>query len=126
MEDNIKSKNIKFNIDIKDDELIVDYFNTHKDNFSKVVKSLLLDYVTGSKNKGSTRSIIDVLENQTSVLENQTRLLVQIVEKGMVIDNSVAANNLKSSETNEEKTKDKKNDEESGFNIDFLNQIQND
>jgi hypothetical protein len=125
MERNIKSKNIKFNININNDKLIVNYFDTHNDNFSKITKALLLEYIMNSKDENS-KSIIDVLEDHT-------RLLKQIAEKGMVIDN-LSSNNLKVTETKEEKKSNKIEEEKSnkieeekkenkGFNIDYLNQL---
>ncbi len=125
MESNIKSKNIKFNIDNDDDKLIIDYFDEHKDNFSKLTKKFMLEYVTKAKTSKS-KSIMDVLEEHT-------RLLEKIVEKSVLIpqDQLVQANNLSQIESNQEfeteETEDKiseeNNNKDDGFNMDFLNQI---
>lgn len=114
MEDNIKSKNIKFNMDT-DDKLIVEYFQTHKEKFSTIAKELLLEYVIKSKNNKS-RSIMDVLEDHT-------RLLEQIVEKGMTVS-SIENNRLeeKQEEIQEEVSVDKEG-EIQDFNINFLEQL---
>jgi L-lactate utilization protein LutC len=124
MESNIKSKNIKFNIDNDDDKLIIDYFDEHKDNFSKLTKKFMLEYVTKAKTSKS-KSIMDVLEEHT-------RLLEKIVEKSVLIpqDQLVQANNLSQIESNQEfeteETEDKiseeNNNKDDGFNMDFLNQ----
>lgn len=118
MENNIKSKNIKFNMDT-DDKLIVDYFDTHKEKFSTVVKMLLMEYVTESKNNGS-KSIMDVLEEHTKLLE-------KIVEKGMIVSNKTLNNSLEEKENVllKEKIKEEiqEGNQDKDFNIDFLRQI---
>lgn len=125
MESNIKSKNIKFNIDNEDDKLIIEYFDEHKDNFSKLTKKFMLEYVTKAKTSKS-KSIMDVLEEHTKLLE-------KIVEKSVLIspDQLVQANNLSQIESNQEfeteeqedKSCEENNSKDDGFNMDFLNQI---
>lgn len=125
MESNIKSKNIKFNIDNEDDKLIIEYFDEHKDNFSKLTKKFMLEYVTKAKTSKS-KSIMDVLEEHTKLLE-------KIVEKSVLIstDQLVQANNLSQIESNQEfeteepedKSCEENNNKDDGFNMDFLNQI---
>ena len=97
--DNIRSKNIKFNLKDNNDRIILDYFSSHNENFSKVTKKLLIEYIgNASINTGASL---------TEILTEQTKLLRKIADNCIV---SV------------DKSEDKKIEKEE-INMDFYKQL---
>lgn len=113
MEDNIKSKNIKFNVSIHEDKLIYDYFNSHKENFSKTTKKLLIEYITNQKKNEENEPIMELLEYHTKLLE-------QIIENGITTVPNINQMEEHKNTKNEEEIKESN---DNGFNMDFLDQL---
>jgi hypothetical protein len=118
MADNIKTKNIKLNTNIDDEERIFSYFDNNKDNFSKVTKVLLLKYIDGYIDIDEDRNVDS--KSIMKMLENNTKLLEQLIENGVKVDSSFSKDLNTSSF---EKSKKDDNENNSNFNMDFLNQI---
>lgn len=115
MEANIKTKNVKFNLSVEEDKTIYDYFNEHKVNFSKIIKKLLLEYITNTK---ENTKIKETNEPVMELLEYHTQLLKEIIESGIKVKED-----QKNTKENIEEKMVKKTDDDGGFNMDFLNQL---
>lgn len=113
MENNIKSKNIKFNAAIHEDKIIIDYFNSHKENFSQVTKDLLIEYIKNKNNQPVNTTIMEVLEYHTKLLE-------QIIENGIT---TVPNINPIEEQKNVKNREEEKESNDNGFNMGFLEQL---
>ena len=121
MNDNINSKqkikNIRFNATVDEDKIIMDYFNKYNENFSKITKKLLIQYIENKKNNQLTNEN-EVNKPIMEVLEYHTKLLKEILEKGVMVANTNQLQDYSKEEQKEEKKADN-----SDFNMDFLNQL---
>lgn len=115
MAEHIKTKNLKLNTNINEDKRIFEYFDDNKEeNFSKITKDLLLKYIDGEFNIDS-KSVIKMLENNTKLLE-------QLIETGVKVDSSFSKD-LNISKIESIDSKEENEEDNCNFNMDFLNQI---